>query len=126
MVARGTTQGELDFHWKPAPDPACVATRDEVEQLVGILSRHGRLTASQILVKIGLPVTETNKRKIRAAARAGRPGIVSFPNSAGYKLAKDCSLEELWAWISSLDADIQDRVATKKLALDYYYSRGGK
>lgn len=119
-------QEELDFTAKPAADPSAVASIDDVEKVVAILKANGLQTAAQICAKLGLEATETSKRKVRAVAKAARPHIVSFPNSKGYKLAADCSVEEIWAWISSLEAEIVDRTQTKKLALDYYYSRGGK
>lgn len=93
------SQGELNFSSKV--DAAPVASQEDVERLVGILRSHGQLTAAEICEKIGLQPTETNKRKIRAAAEAGRPGIVSFPNSPGYKLAADCTDAEKLACLAA-------------------------
>lgn len=95
-------QVELDFTAKTEAAPA--ASIDDVERLVSVLRAHGQLTAAEICEKLGMPPSETNKRKIRAAAEAGRPGIVSFPNSAGYTLSAVCTDEEklacLAAWAS--------------------------
>lgn len=80
-----------------APHPSAVATPDDVQALATMLAQYGQLTAGEICAKKGWPITETNKRKIRATASAAFPGIISFVGSAGYKLLKDCTLDELWA-----------------------------
>ena len=97
----------------------------DVERVVNILKQKGELSAAEIAERLGLGVTENTKRKVRAIARAARPGIVSFPNSRGYKLASACTLDELHACIASWDSVIRDATATKKLFIDLLHGRSG-
>ena len=103
-----------------------MASREDVERVVAILQANGALKAAEIAALMGLPATENSKRKVRAIARAARPGILSFPNSDGYKLSKDCTLEEINVCVSHWDSVIRDATWTKKLFLDLVYSRGGR
>jgi len=115
--------GQLEMRYDVPVDPAASASIEDVEKVVGILSRAERMTAAEIAAELGLPATENSKRKVRAIASAARPGIVSFPNSAGYKLLRNCTLQELSACISAWDAVIRDATATKKGYLEAYHSR---
>lgn len=122
----GVAQFEIDFTAGPAALPeSATATAEEVERLVNTLKAYGKLTAAQICVKWALPITDNNKRKIRAIASAARPGIVSFPSSGGYKLAKDCTLAEVDAAISAWDAQVREATINKKLYLDLKHGMNG-
>jgi hypothetical protein len=118
-----TGQVEIDFD--RAVDPAATATIDDVERLVGVLREHGQLTAAEIAAHLGLSVSENSKRKVRAIARAARPGVVSCANSAGYKLLQFCTLPEIWACISTWDKIERDARLTKAEYLRVYHARGG-
>lgn len=115
-------QGVIDFD--AAVDPASVASIDDVEKVVGILRDNGQLTAAQIVIKMGLPVTENNKRKVRAVAEASRPGIVSFPNSAGYKLLAQCTDEEKLACLAAWAALRRKVISTETLYQNAFFSLG--
>jgi hypothetical protein len=114
---------QIEFNYSAAMAPEATATVEDVERVVSILRTFGQLTAGQIAMRLGLAPTENSKRKVRAIARAARPGIVSFPNSEGYKLLSSCSLDEINACIATWDSVIRDATATKALFLQAYYSR---
>lgn len=114
-------QPELNFAEAPA-DPAAVASAEEVEKVVGILSRLGQLTAAEICREMSRPATDNNKRKVRAIARAAFPGIISFVGSDGYKLLRHCSLDEAWSAVRALENLERDTVCKKKLLLDAIHS----
>lgn len=116
------SQATIDFDAPVTTAPA--ATTEDVERVVGVLAAAGAwMTAAGIAEMMGLEPTENNKRKVRAIAEAARPGIMSFPNSPGYKLAHLCTQEEwdtgLNAW-SSLKRKITQTEATYLRA---YHSR---
>lgn len=113
-------QAEMNFE-APA-DPSAVATAEEVEKVVVILERRGQLTAAEICVALERPANENNKRKVRAIARAAFPGIVSFVGSDGYKLLRQCSIDEAWAAVRALENIERDTVCKKKLLLDAIHS----
>ena len=125
MVARTqTNQGELDFSAKTEVAP--VASIDDAERLVGVLREHGQLTAAEICEKLGMSPSETNKRKIRAAAEAGRPGIVSFPNSPGYTLSATCTDAEKLACLAAW-AEFREKITrTEVLYRTHFHSLGLK
>lgn len=110
-------QDEMNFAAAPA-DPSAVASVEEVQQVVEILTGKGQLTAAEICVQLGRPANENNKRKVRAVARAAFPGIISFVGSDGYKLLRQCSLDEAWAAVHALENIERDTVCKKKLLLD--------
>ncbi len=114
-----------EFSYGPAEKRAPEATVKDVELVVAILRESGQMTAAQIAIRLGWPPTETRKRKVRAIARAARPGIVSFPNSEGYKLLANCTLDEINACIACWDSVIRDATASKALYLQALYSREG-
>lgn len=114
-------QAELNFAAAPA-DPSAVASAEEVERMVGILATAGQLTAAELCRRMGFASTENSKRKVRAIARAAFPGIVSFVGSEGYKLLRQCTLDEAWAAVRSLENIERDTVAKKRLLLDAIYS----
>lgn len=109
------SQVEMNF---AAPDPAAVASQKDVERVVSILSDAGQLTAAEICLKWGLKPSENNKRKVRAVARASWPGIVSFVGGDGFKLLRQCSLDEAWAAVRALENQDRDAVIKKRLLLD--------
>jgi hypothetical protein len=115
------SQRELDFDAEPA-DPAAVASVEEVQRVVAILTEKGQLTAAEICRELERPASENNKRKVRAVARAAFPGIVSFVGSDGYKLLRQCTLEEAWAAVHGLENIERDTVTKKKLLLDAIHS----
>jgi hypothetical protein len=114
---------QTEFAYTSAAGPEAAATVEDVQRVVSILVTYGQLTAGQIAMRLGLAPTENSKRKVRAIARAARPGIVSFPNSEGYKLLSACSIDEINACIATWDAVIRDATATKMLFLQAYHSR---
>lgn len=121
---KSDNQPELDF--TTATEAAPVASMEDVERLDGILREHGQLTAAEICEHLGLMPTETNKRKIRAAAEAGRPGIVSFPNSPGYKLSAQCNDAEKWACLAAW-SDLREKITrTETLYRRHFHSLGLK
>ncbi len=124
MVAPRLDPAQFEMRFA-AVEPSATATIEEVERLVNTLREHGKQTATQVCQKWGLLPTENNKRKIRAIAEAARPGIISFPSSAGYKLASDCTIDELNAAVNAWDSIIRKATVTKKLILDLIHSRGG-
>lgn len=115
-------QIEMTFD-KPV-QPSAGATIEEVERVVGVLQVGIWMTAAEIAAQLGLEPTENNKRKVRAVAEAARPGIVSYPNSTGYKLAKLCTQEE-WAACLSAWASYRRRIAqTEALYQTAYHNFG--
>jgi len=110
-------QPELDFSAPPA-DPAAVASVEEVQQVVEILARLGQLTAAELCRELNRPATDNNKRKVRAIARAAFPGIISFVGSDGYKLLRQCTVDEAWACVRALENLERDTTCKKKLLLD--------
>lgn len=116
-------QVEIDFD--RAVEPAATATLADVEQVVALLKREHQLTAAEIAERLGLPPTENSKRKVRAIAKAARPGIVSCANSAGYMLLERCTLDEIWACINTWDKIERDARLTKAEYLRVYHARGG-
>ena len=117
-------QAELSFDAKPV-HPTAVASIEEVQKVVTILGQFGMLTSGEICVKLGLLVNDNNKRKVRAIARASYPGILSFVGSDGYKLAKDCTLEEIWAARNALARGKRDLICKELLLDQLIFSRGG-
>ena len=122
---RQDAPGQIELTLIAPPVEVPEATVRDVELVVGILREKGQQTAAQIAVAMGWEPTENKKRKVRAIARAARPGIVSFSGSAGYKLFKDCTVEEINACLAMLDYTIRDYTLTKKLMQDALYSRTG-
>lgn len=115
-------QAEMDF--TPKTTAAPVASMADVERLVGVLRAHGQMTAAEICEQLGLPASETNKRKIRAAAEAGRPGIVSFPNSSGYMLSAACNDAQKLACLAAW-AEFRDKITrTEVLYRQHFHSLG--
>ncbi|MDP2228563.1 MAG: hypothetical protein Q8J78_13925 [Moraxellaceae bacterium] len=104
---------------------APVASIEDVARVVSILTANKGLEmkAAEIARAMGLEVTENSKRKVRAIARAARPGILSFPSSQGYKLTDDCTLAEIEACIAAWDSVIRDATATKMLYQDRRHGR---
>lgn len=92
---RRDTPGQVELSLIAGENCAPEASAEDVQKVVLILQLNGQLTAGEIAVKMGLEPTENSKRKVRAIARAARPGIVSFPNSNGYKLWEQCTVEEI-------------------------------
>lgn len=115
MVARASS-GQTELNLAAPPDPAAVASPEDVERVVTILRSHGQLTAVEICREMGLAITENNKRKVRAVARAAFPGIISFVGSEGYKLLEQCSLDEAWAADAALACQQKD-ISAKRLLL---------
>ncbi len=119
-----SAQGELDFTTKTEAAPA--ASIDDVERLVEVLRSNGQLAASEICEKLGMAPNETNKRKIRAAAEAGRPGIVSFPNSPGYTLSATCNDEQKLACLAAW-AEFREKITrTEVMYRTHFHSLGLK
>jgi len=117
MVARiQSDQAEMTFA-APA-DPAAVASIEEVQKVVAILEVKGQLTAGEICHELGQLITENNKRKVRAVARAAFPGILSFVGSDGYKLLRQCTIDEAWAAERALGNIERDAHIKRKLLLD--------
>ena len=119
---RDITPGQSLLSLIGSADEAPVATVADVEQLVGVLERCGQQTAAEVCVELGWIANENNKRKIRKAASAGFPGILSFVGSAGYKLLKHCTLEEAYAAEGALANDERVIVLKRKLLLDAIHS----
>lgn len=119
-VATGQQELALNGRINEAP----VATLEEVERMVGVLERHGRQTAAEICVHLSWAVTENNKRKVRAIAEASRPQIVSYPNSSGYKLFKDCTVDEVRSCINTWAGGRTRCAHVEAVYLQAFHSRG--
>ncbi|MBI5689293.1 MAG: hypothetical protein HZC55_04290 [Verrucomicrobia bacterium] len=82
-------QLELPVPSEPKPNGPS-ATADQVATVINFLRGRDWTLRRVIEAETGL-----SDRIIRAAAKAGRPRIVSAPGSAGYKLWENCTTEEL-------------------------------
>ena len=122
---RRETPGQTELTLLAPDREAPEATHEEVQKVVGILALHGQQTAADIAGKMGLEPTENNKRKVRAIARASRPGIVSFPNSNGYKLWEQCTVEELRACVAHWRSVERDAAQTALLFQNRLFSTFG-
>lgn len=120
------TAGQMDLA-PTAESSEPVATVQDVQRVEAILkaAKGVEMKAAEIAQKLGLPVNENTKRKVRAIARAARPGILSFPSSQGYKLTDDATLDEIEGCIAAWDSVIRDAPATKMLYQDRRHGRTG-
>lgn len=110
-------QEELIFE-QPAFAP--IASMEEVEWLVTLLTGRGWMTAAQL--EIAASGTK-NDRKIRAIARAAAPGIFSYPGSPGYKLWKECTIDEIRHGLAAMESQIRDMTLRRALYERAFYSR---
>lgn len=120
--AESPGQASLDFTERAAP----AAQPADVARVAAILAARGALTAAEIAAALGWPAGENSKRKVRAIARAARPGIVSFPNSDGYKLWEQCTVDEIERCIAAFDSAIRENTASKMLYLNRLHSGGAR
>lgn len=116
---------QLEMDYSAEIEAAPSATVGEVQAIVRILQAEGGkwMKASAIARKLGWKQDENRKRKVRAIARAARPGIVSYPSSPGYKLLADCTLDEINIAVSAWDVVIRDATGSKLLMLQALHSR---
>ena len=121
---RRETPGQIEMSLTQS-EAAPVATVEDVEKIVGILACSIQLTAAEICRELGWVINENNKRKVRAIARAARPGIVSFPNSNGYKLFRNCTVEEIRSCVNHWRSVEKDAAQTWKLFQDAMYVNFG-
>lgn len=124
MVARRQSAGQTELSLAGRADEAPVATVEDVQRVAGVLEAHGQSTAAEICQHLGWEPSENNKRKVRAVAEASRPGIVSFPNSAGYKLLRQCTLDELRACVAAWAKIRQSAAQNEALYLKAIHSLG--
>ena len=81
----------------------------DVERLIEALSAATDwMLAADLAARIYGAPTETNKRRVRAAAAAAGDGVVSYPGSRGYKLWRRCTVDELHACLASWQAQTED------------------
>ena len=120
---RGDCTGQTEMPLTAPAEP--VASVEDVRRVVAILTaaKGVEMKAAEIAAAMGLPVTENMKRKVRAIARAARPGILSFPSSQGYKRTDDCTRDESEVCIAAWDSVIRDATATKMLYQDRRHGR---
>ena len=107
--------GQVEMPLQEGGDCAPVASIEDVRKVSEILARLGQLTAAEITRELGLVPNENSKRRVRAIARAARPGIVSFPNSAGYKLFEQCTVEEIRSCVNHWASVERDAAQTRLL-----------
>lgn len=110
-------QGALDFEVKSA---APEASPEDVRRLCGVLAGREWTTAAELAGLMGPGWTD---RKVRAVARAATPGIVSFPGSPGYKLLRECSLDEINRAIDAFRSQANDMTARAVLYHNAYHAR---
>jgi len=77
----------------------------DVEALVARLQGAGWVSAADLAGRLG---DGWSDRKVRAAARAAAPGVVSFPGSRGYKLWAACTPEEILHAIDAFESQARD------------------
>ncbi|MCW5558171.1 MAG: hypothetical protein KIT22_10120 [Verrucomicrobiae bacterium] len=92
------------------PPPGPEITTGEVEHVVCLLRGKDWITAAELLEAMGLPVTESAKRRIRAIASdsGGRIG----GGQRGYKLVVEMTAEEYGhydRWMAHQEAEMQRR-----------------
>lgn len=126
MVRVLPAPGQTSLDFTSAPDPEVVATIEDLERVVRVLERGGTMTAAEICTELGLPITENTKRKIRAIAQAGRPKIVSFPSSTGYKLSMHCTDAEKLACLAAWRSLREEVTKTEVLYSNHFHSLGLK
>ena len=81
----------------------------DVERLIEALSAATDwMLAADLAFFNDTATTETNKRRVRAAAAAAGDGVVSYPGSRGYKLWRRCTVDELHACLASWQAQTDD------------------
>lgn len=120
----------LDF--TRSPDPAPVATIEDVERVVWVLNRadefqrpgerpnNGWLTAREIASALEDDMTD---RKIRKVASASVPQIVSYPGSPGYKLFSRCTVDEINHCINAFESQGKDMIKRAILYRTAYHKR---
>lgn len=94
--------GQLDISFEVVPEPeekkGPKVTVDDVRRLVVYLEGKKVWTKRHVIEsETGIP-----DRIVRASARAGRPRIVSYPGSAGYKLWEHCTVAELATYMNTV------------------------
>lgn len=114
-------QRQCEMVFKAEANPAVSATLDEIEWLAGLLKGRGWLTAAKIVTMGGVK----DERKIRAIARAAAPGIFSYPGSPGYKLFKDCTMEEVNHGVRAMESQVRDMTVRCALYKRAYHSQWG-
>lgn len=112
-------QDEISFDEQVA---APVATTEEVEWLVGLLEGKGWLTAAKLEA---IAQGTKNDRKIRAIARAATPGIFSYPGSPGYKMFRECSIEEVRHGLAAMDSQIRDMTVRRACYERAFHAKSG-
>jgi quinol monooxygenase YgiN len=101
--------------------PAPAVSLREVEMLVDVLGGIGRWsTASDLATHLGAGY---NDRKVRAIAAAAMPQIVSYPGSPGYKLFRDCTVEEINHCIEAFESQGRDMLKRALLYRQAYHRR---
>lgn len=115
MISHG--QLELDYSARvmgAAPD----VSDEDVERLIAFLDGRDWTTGREIQAALGW-----NERKVRAASRASRPRIVSFPGSRGYKRFELCTVPEHDACVRAFRAQRDDMDASLLIYSRAYHSR---
>ncbi|HYF52627.1 MAG TPA: hypothetical protein VEA41_00020 [Salinarimonas sp.] len=126
---RRDCEGQTAINFDVPPEQAAIASKNDVARLTMVLTRFGMLTAAEICTRMARKPTDNNKRRVRAAARAAFPQILSFSirrddgsRLEGYKLLRECTIEEAWAAVNHLASQERDIVHRKKLLLDEIHS----
>lgn len=117
-------QGQAELPLNGRINEAPAATIEDIERVVAVLERNGQSTAAKICMHLGWAVTENNKRKVRSVAEASRPVIVSFPNSSGYKLFKECTVDEVRSCIGAWAGGRRRCAEVEAVYLQAFHSRG--
>lgn len=109
----------LDF--TRSPDPAPVATVEDVDQVINVLRQAtGWMTAREISEALGDTI---NDRKVRKVASAAAPQIVSYPGSPGYRLFSRCTVEEINHCINATESQGNDMIKRSVLYRTAYHQR---
>jgi len=92
------------------PPPGPQISLREIDEVVRLLRGVDWITAGDLLIAMGLPVTETTKRRLRAIASESHGRIAG--GQRGYKLVEEMTAEEFGhfdRWMAHQEAEMQRR-----------------
>jgi hypothetical protein len=117
------TQPELPVH-TDAPLFTIRPDHPNVSWFVALLqSRPGWTTAAEILEAAGKPITDHNKRWVRALKKATQGCVIGGPGSPGYRLTRSCTAAEYQHFRNATKSQADEMLAEILAADKIFFAR---